>query len=82
MATPFTLGGRTFASRLMLGTGKFSDVSVMLNAIKASGTELVTVALRRFNRDRREDDLLAPLAGLQGVTLVPNTSAPWMRKRR
>ncbi|HAK93560.1 MAG TPA: thiazole synthase [Planctomycetes bacterium] len=74
MAVPFTLGGHAFASRLMLGTGKFSDTAVMLNAVKASGAQLVTVALRRINRERREDDILGPLAELPGVTLVPNTS--------
>lgn len=67
------LGGKEFESRLILGTGKFSSVEIMLEAIKASGTELVTVALRRFNRDRPSDDLLGPLTKL-GVTLVPNTS--------
>lgn len=67
------LGGREFASRLIVGTGKFSSTEVMIEAIRASGAELVTVALRRFNRDRPSDDLLAPLARL-GVTLVPNTS--------
>jgi len=69
----FKLGGREFASRLIVGTGKFSSVEVMIEAIRASGAELVTVALRRFNRERPSDDLLAPLARL-GVTLVPNTS--------
>ncbi len=67
------LGGQEFASRLIVGTGKFSSVEVMLEAIKASGAELVTVALRRFNRERPSDDLMAPLARL-GVTLIPNTS--------
>lgn len=67
------LGGHAFESRLLVGTGKFSSVEVMLAAIKASGSQLVTVALRRFNRERPSDDLLAPLLKL-GVTLVPNTS--------
>ncbi len=69
----FILGGKEFESRLIMGTGKFSSVEVMLEAIKASGAELVTVALRRFNRERPSDDLLWPLAQL-GITLVPNTS--------
>jgi len=69
----FVLGGQEFESRLLVGTGKFSSVEVMLAAIKASGTQLVTVALRRFNRERPSDDLLSPLAKL-GITLVPNTS--------
>lgn len=67
------LGGQEFESRLFVGTGKFSSVDVMLAAIKASGAQLVTVALRRFNQERPSDDLLSPLIKL-GVTLVPNTS--------
>lgn len=69
-----TLGGHEFNSRLLLGTGKFSNTETMLNAIVASGTELVTVALRRFNRDKPEDDLCTPLAQLKNVRLMPNTS--------
>jgi thiazole synthase len=68
------LGNVEFASRLILGTGKFSDTATMIKAIEASGTELVTVALRRFNRERPGDDLCAPLAKLKNVRLMPNTS--------
>lgn len=68
------LGGHEFKSRLILGTGKFSDTATMIKAIEASGTELVTVALRRFNREKPADDLCAPLAKLKGVKLMPNTS--------
>jgi len=68
------LGPVEFKSRLILGTGKFANTQTMLDAIVASGTELVTVALRRFNRDRPSDDLCAPLATLKNVTLMPNTS--------
>lgn len=67
------LGGQEFESRLLAGTGKFSSVEVMLASLKACGAQLVTVALRRFNRERPADDLLGPLIKL-GVTLVPNTS--------
>jgi thiazole synthase len=68
------LGDRTFGSRLLLGTGKFSSVETMLASVRASGAELVTVGLRRFNRERPEDDICAPLAAMPGITLVPNTS--------
>lgn len=68
-----SLGGHEFESRLLVGTGKFASVGVMLDTIRASGAQLVTVALRRFNRDQPDDDLMEPLAKL-GVTLVPNTS--------
>jgi len=63
-----------FESRLIIGTGKFSDVDTMIKAIKASGTQLVTVALRRFNREQESDDLYTPLARLEHVTIMPNTS--------
>ncbi len=69
----FLLGGVSFPSRLLVGTGKFASRAIMIEAIRASGACLVTVALRRFNADRAEDDLLGPLLDL-GVTLVPNTS--------
>ena len=68
------IGGEEFGSRLFLGTGKFSDTQTMVAAVKASGTELVTVALRRFNREQAEDDLYGPLAELSTVRLMPNTS--------
>src|SRR3989441_8845485 len=52
--TPFTIGGRTFQSRLMVGTGKYRDNETMVRAIEASGAEIVTVAVRRGNLDRRK----------------------------
>jgi len=68
------LGSYGFSSRLILGTGKFSSVPVMLDAVRASGTGMVTVALRRFNREQAEDDLFGPLAEMAGMTIMPNTS--------
>ncbi len=74
MTDGLKLGDRVFSSRLLLGTGKFSDTETMLRAVRASGTELVTVALRRFHPGQPVDDVFAPLAALEGVTLMPNTS--------
>lgn len=74
MNDSFTLGPGTFQSRLLLGTGKFSGPAAMLEAVKASGAQLVTVALRRFNRGQAADDLFGPLSAIPGLTLVPNTS--------
>ena len=68
------LGNLAFNSRLLLGTGKYSDTATMLRSIEASGAQIVTVALRRFNRERPSDDLFGPLSQLKGVTLMPNTS--------
>src|SRR5438876_297359 len=53
--TPFVVGGHTFQSRLMVGTGKYPDNATMLRAIEASGAEIVTVAVRRVDLDRSKD---------------------------
>ena len=71
---PLVLGGLVLRSRLILGTGKFADAATMRAAIEASGAQLVTVALRRFNPARPSDDLLAPLRDLPGLVIMPNTS--------
>jgi thiazole synthase len=56
---PFTIAGRTFRSRLMVGTGKYRDNGEMVRAIDASGAEIVTVAVRRVDLDRtREEGVL------------------------
>jgi thiazole synthase len=68
------IGNEELGSRLFIGTGKFSSTQAMIEAVKASGTELVTVALRRFNRAQAEDDLYGPLSELPSVRLMPNTS--------
>ncbi|MSR35396.1 MAG: thiazole synthase [Gemmatimonadetes bacterium] len=51
---PLEIGGREFRSRLIVGTGKYADASVMVEALRASGAEMVTVAVRRVDLDRRE----------------------------
>lgn len=53
--TPFMVGGRTFQSRLMVGTGKYQDNETMVRAIEASGAEIVTVAVRRVDLDRTKE---------------------------
>src|SRR5678815_3332078 len=54
--TPFTIGGRDFKSRLMVGTGKYKSNAQMIDAIEASGAEVVTVAVRRVDLDRSKDE--------------------------
>ena len=51
---PLVIAGKEFRSRLIVGTGKYSDPSTMVEAIRASGAEMVTVAVRRVDLDRRE----------------------------
>jgi len=53
---PLTIGGRSFRSRLMVGTGKYRGNGEMVRAIEASGAEIVTVAVRRVDLDRTKED--------------------------
>jgi len=53
---PLTIGGRSFRSRLMVGTGKYRNNAEMVRAISASGAEIVTVAVRRVDLDRRKEE--------------------------
>ena len=54
--SPLTIGGREFRSRLMVGTGKYASNSDMISAIEASGAEVVTVAVRRVDLDRANEE--------------------------
>ena len=67
------IGGREFTSRLFVGTGKFRSNDLMEAAIKASGTQMVTVAMKRIDLDNREDDMLRHIMH-EGIQLLPNTS--------
>ena len=67
------LGDKTFSSRLFTGTGKFSSNELMQQAIAASGSELVTVALKRVDVEDKNDEMLNHIA-LPHVVLLPNTS--------
>lgn len=67
------IGNQTFASRLFLGTGKFGNLTQMREAIVASESELVTMALKRIDLQAPEEALLGELQKTQ-VRLLPNTS--------
>jgi thiazole synthase len=67
------IAGKTFGSRLFTGTGKFSSNVIMREALLASGSELVTVALKRVDVQNNEDDILKHLSDKQ-FELLPNTS--------
>lgn len=67
------IGGREFSSRLFVGTGKFRSNAEMAEAIAASGTEMVTVAMKRIELGDADDDMLAHV-GREGLQLLPNTS--------
>lgn len=67
------IGDKTFHSRLFTGTGKFSSSALMEEALLASGSELVTVALKRVDSKNADDDILRHLVHPQ-FNLLPNTS--------
>jgi len=70
---PLVIAGKIFNSRLFTGTGKFSSSDMMGKALLASGSELVTVALKRVDMNSKEDDILKHLNHSQ-FNLLPNTS--------
>ena len=67
------IADKTFESHLFTGTGKFAAPEVMVEAIRASGSQLVTLAMKRVDLRQRNDAILAPLLAA-GVNLLPNTS--------
>jgi thiazole synthase len=69
---PLTIAGRTFTSRLILGTGGFPRLETLAEAIRESGTELVTVALRRVDPAARGS--IVDVLDDAGVMLLPNTA--------
>ena len=67
------IAGKEFESRLFLGTGKFSSNEVMSNAIEASQTQMVTVAMKRLDMNNKSDNMLVHIQK-PGIQLLPNTS--------
>ena len=72
--TPFSIAGRTFGSRLMVGTGKYASNAEMVAAIEASGAEIVTVAVRRVDLDRRKEAGVLYHLNPQRYFLLANTA--------
>jgi thiazole synthase len=69
-----TIAGRTFVSRLIVGTGKYPSMSIAREAIEASGAALVTVAVRRVDLSRREGESILDLIDGVKVAILPNTA--------
>ncbi|MBG7601486.1 MAG: thiazole synthase [Gammaproteobacteria bacterium] len=77
----FTVAGRTFSSRLLVGTGKYKDMNETQEAIEASGAEIVTIAVRRTNMGQSSDEpnileVLPP----DRYTILPNTAGCYDQK--
>jgi thiazole synthase len=71
---PFVIAGRSFQSRLIVGTGKYSSPSVMVHAHEASGAEMITVAVRRVNISDRTKESLLDYIDTSKYFLLPNTA--------
>jgi len=70
----FVIAGKTFSSRLIVGTGKYTSTEIMQQAHQASGTELVTVAVRRVNVTDRSKESLLDFIDSAKYALLPNTA--------
>ena len=83
--TPFVIAGRTFSSRLIVGTGKYPSHAVMAQAHEASGADMVTVAVRRVNiSDRSKESLLDYIdtTGCSSCRTRPAATPPTKRSAR
>lgn len=74
MDTQLTIAGRTFRSRLMIGTGKYRSFQEMARCHEASGAEVVTVAVRRVNLDDRSKESLLDYIDRSKYFILPNTA--------
>jgi thiazole synthase len=72
--SPLAIGGRTFRSRLMVGTGKYRTNHEMVQAIEASGAEIVTVAVRRVSLDRSQEEGILHHLSPERYFLLANTA--------
>ena len=70
--SPLVIAGKEFKSRFFLGTGKFKNKQDLVDSIEASGAEIVTVALRRIDLERHDDNILEYIP--KHITLLTNTS--------
>ena len=74
MVPPLTIGGHTFRSRLLVGTGKYATLELMRDCLEASGTEVVTVAVRRERLFDKEGRNLLEYLDPARYTILPNTA--------
>ena len=73
--TPLTIAGKTFGSRLMVGTGKYRNSVEMNAAFEASGAEIITVALRRIDFDDPASRSVLDDVDWKRYTILPNTAS-------
>ena len=71
---PLVIAGRTFRSRLIVGTGKYPSHTIMADAHRASGADMVTVAVRRVNLTDRSTESLLDYIDTSKIFILPNTA--------
>jgi thiazole synthase len=71
---PFVIGGRTFQSRLIVGTGKYSTNQIMAEAHRRAGTDIVTVAVRRIDLKAPKGQSLLDFIDREKIMILPNTA--------
>lgn len=80
MVEGITLGGKTYRSRLILGTGKYPDFQTMQKAHEISGTQIVTVAIRRIDLNDKSGESLLDYIDKSKIDLLPNTAGCYTAK--
>ncbi len=68
------IGGKTFKSRLIIGTGKYTSFQINKKALEASGADIITVAMRRVNVDNNREPKLTDYISPKKYTFMPNTA--------
>ena len=74
MKDTFTIANKNFKSRLIVGTGKYKSFEQTASAVKASGADMVTVAVRRVNILNKDEPLLMDFLDPKSITYLPNTA--------
>ena len=76
----FTIANKNYKSRLIVGTGKYKDFEETANSVKASGADIVTVAVRRVNILDKNQPLLMDYLDPKTITYLPNTQGVFLQK--
>ena len=74
MSDELMIGGKSFSSRLILGTGRYRNMEEMVQAVEASGTEMITVAIRRLDLDDPNQKTLLDYIDWDRYQMLPNTA--------
>ena len=79
MNDPLIIGGKSFGSRLLLGTSRYPNPQILQQALQASGAEIITVSIRRMDLTQKDQTFLS-LPALSSCQLLPNTSGCYTAK--